>query len=70
LGWVDDQVCRSASGGSFNVGVDTGRSVDGRDYQVPFRFTGEIYKLTARLGPEELSPAEREMIYGTLRAKQ
>ena len=44
---------RSASGGSFNVGVDTGRSVDGRDYQVPFRFTGKIYKLTVRLRPDD-----------------
>jgi hypothetical protein len=37
---------------------------------VPFRFTGKIHKLTVKLGPEELTPAEREMIYGTLRAKQ
>ena len=60
IGWVE----------TFNVGVDTGTSVDGRDYQVPFRFTGKIHKLTMKLGPEELTPAEREMIYGTLRAKQ
>jgi len=31
---------------------------------VPFRFTGKLDKLTIRLGPEELTPAEREMIYG------
>jgi len=52
---------------TFNVGVDTGTSVDDQDYQVPFRFTGTIDKLTVKLGPEELTPAEREMIYGSRR---
>jgi arylsulfatase len=60
IGWVE----------TFNVGIDTGTSVDGKDYQVPFPFTGKIDKLTVKLGPEELTPAEQEMIYGTLRAKQ
>jgi hypothetical protein len=60
IGWVE----------TFNVGIDTGTSVDGEDYQVPFPFTGKIGKLKVSLGPEELTPAEREMIYGTLRAKQ
>ncbi len=60
IGWVE----------TFNVGVDTGTAVDGKDYQVPFRFTGKIDKLTVKLGPEELTPAEREMIYGTYRARQ
>jgi arylsulfatase A-like enzyme len=54
IGWVE----------TFNVGVDTGTAVDPQDYQVPFRFTGKIDKLTVKLGPEELTPAEREMIYG------
>jgi hypothetical protein len=34
------------------------------DYQVPFGFTGKLNKLTVKLGPEELTPAEHEMIYG------
>jgi hypothetical protein len=55
---------------TFNVGIDTGTSVDGEDYQVPFPFTGKINKLTVKLGPEELTPDERKMIYGTLRARQ
>jgi hypothetical protein len=38
--------------------------VDDQDYQVPFGFTGKINKLTVKLGPEELTPAEHEMIYG------
>ncbi len=60
IGWVE----------TFNVGVDTGTPVDGQDYKVPFKFTGNIDKLTISLGPEELTPAEREMIYGTYRNKQ
>jgi arylsulfatase A-like enzyme len=55
---------------TFCVGVDTGTAVDESDYQVPFRFTGKINKLTMALGPEELTPAEREMIYNTYRDKQ
>jgi len=43
----------------FNVGVDTGTPVDDGDYQVPFRFTGKIHKLTVKLGPDERSPADR-----------
>jgi arylsulfatase len=34
----------------FNVGVDTGTSVAPQDYQVPFRYTGTIDKLTVKLG--------------------
>jgi arylsulfatase len=44
--------------------------VDDKDYQVPFPFTGKIDKLTVKLGPEELTPAEREMIYGTQHGSQ
>jgi hypothetical protein len=54
IGWVE----------TFNVGVDTGTPVDDQDYQIPFRFTGTLNQLTVKLGPEELTPAEREMIYG------
>jgi arylsulfatase len=39
---------------TFNVGLDTGTSVDEKDYQVPFRFTGKIGKLTVKLGPNEM----------------
>ena len=60
IGWVE----------TFNVGIDTGTPVDEKDYKVPFKFTGDIDKLTISLGPEELTPAEREMIYGTYRNKQ
>jgi len=59
IGWVE----------TFNVGIDTGTAVDA-DYQVPFPFTGRLERLTVKLGPEQLTPAEREMVYGALRAKQ
>jgi arylsulfatase len=59
IGWVE----------TFDVGIDTGTSVDD-DYQVPFPFTGKLDKLTVKLGPEELTDAEREMIYGTYRDRQ
>jgi hypothetical protein len=39
---------------TFDVGVDTRTPVDDNDYQVPFRFTGKLDKLTYKLGPEEL----------------
>ena len=39
---------------TFNVGLDTGTPVDDADYQVPFRFTGTIGKVTVKLGPNEL----------------
>jgi arylsulfatase len=60
IGWVE----------TFNVGIDTGTAVDEADYQVPFPFTGTIDKLRVALGPEQLTPAEQEMIYGAMRAKQ
>ena len=47
---------------TFNVGVDTGTSVDDADYQVPFKFTGTINKVTVKVGPEELTPEERKML--------
>jgi hypothetical protein len=47
---------------TFNVGLDTGTPVDDQDYQVPFRFTGKIDKLAVRLGPNEMSAAEKGKI--------
>ena len=54
----------------YGACVDTGTAVDEQDYQVPFGFTGKIDKVTVKLGPEELTAAEREMLGLTLRAKQ
>jgi len=55
---------------TFNVGLDTGTPADDRDYQVPFKFTGKISKLTVKLGPSEISPVEKGKIEKTMRDKQ
>jgi arylsulfatase A-like enzyme len=47
-------------GETFDVGVDTRTPVDDKDYQVPFRFTGKISKLTIKLGPEQLVEDDRK----------
>jgi arylsulfatase A-like enzyme len=47
---------------SFDVGVDTRTGVNDLDYQVPFRFTGKIDKLTFNLGPSQLSAEEQKTV--------
>jgi arylsulfatase A-like enzyme len=44
---------------TFDVGVDTRTPVDDNDYQVPFRFTGKLNKLTIKVGPEQLMEADQ-----------
>jgi arylsulfatase A-like enzyme len=48
---------------TFDVGMDTRTGVNDKDYQVPFRFTGKIAKLTFKLGKEQLTEAERKDIH-------
>jgi arylsulfatase A-like enzyme len=45
---------------TFDVGSDTGTSVNDKDYQVPFSFTGKLTKLTLRIGPMQLAPPEKK----------
>ena len=45
---------------TFDIGVDTRTSVNEKDYQVPFAFTGTINKLTFNLGPTQFSEADKE----------
>jgi arylsulfatase len=47
---------------TFDIGSDTRTGVDDDDYQVPFRFTGKIGKVTFKLGKEELSEADKKAI--------
>jgi arylsulfatase len=42
---------------TFDVGADTGTPVDDTDYQVPFRFTGKLNRLTIELKPAPPSAA-------------
>ena len=43
---------------NFDVGADTGTPVDDRDYQVPFRFTGKLDKLTLTIDRPKLTPED------------
>jgi arylsulfatase len=43
---------------NFDIGADTGTPVDDRDYQVPFRFTGKLNKLTLTINRPKLSPQD------------
>jgi arylsulfatase len=43
---------------TFDVGADTGTPVDDRDYQVPFRFSGTLNKLTIKIDRPKLTPED------------
>jgi arylsulfatase len=47
---------------TFDVGLDTRTPVDDRDYQVPFRFTGKINKVTFKLWPTQLTSNDDQVI--------
>ena len=51
---------------TFDVGVDSRTPVDDNDYQLPFRFTGKIAKLTFKLGPTQLTSDNRQVIQHNL----
>jgi len=47
---------------TLDIGADTGTPVEDRDYQVPFRFGGKLNKVTIRLQPRTLTPAEEALL--------
>jgi arylsulfatase A-like enzyme len=47
---------------TFDIGADTGTSVDDRDYQVPFKFTGKIRKLTIALDRPKLTSEDKKRL--------
>jgi len=49
---------------TFDVGADTGTPVADADYQVPFRFTGKLNRLTIELNPASLNGADRKLHEG------
>jgi arylsulfatase A-like enzyme len=53
---------------TFDIGMDTRTPVDDHDYQVPFTFTGNIARLTFKLGPVRLTEDERRMMHASLLA--
>ncbi|HUO04467.1 MAG TPA: arylsulfatase [Candidatus Binataceae bacterium] len=47
---------------TFDVGADTGTSVDDEDYEVPFEFTGKLKKLTLAIDRPVLTPADIKLL--------
>src|SRR5215472_8107136 len=47
---------------NFDIGADTGTSVDDADYQVPFRFTGKLNKLTLKIDRPKLTTADEKRL--------
>ncbi len=47
---------------NFDVGADTGTGVDDRDYQVPFKFTGKLAKLTLSIRRPKLTPEDERRL--------
>ncbi len=47
---------------NFDVGADTGTPVDDHDYQVPFRFTGKLNKLTLTIDRPKLTPEDEKKL--------
>ena len=43
---------------TFDIGADTGTPVDDKDYQVPFKLTAKLNKLTIKLEPPKLTPED------------
>jgi arylsulfatase len=46
---------------TFDIGADTGTPVDD-NYQVPFRFTGKIDKLTIKVEPPKLTSTDEQKL--------
>jgi arylsulfatase len=47
---------------NFDVGADTGTPVDDKDYQVPFKFTGKLNKLTLTIDRPKLTPEDEKAL--------
>jgi arylsulfatase len=55
---------------TFDVGADTGTPVDDKDYQVPFKFTGKLNKLTLSIERPKLTPEDEKKLMEGSRAAQ
>jgi arylsulfatase A-like enzyme len=47
---------------NLDVGADTGTPVDDQDYQIPFRFTGKLGKVTLSIDRPKLSPEDEKKL--------
>ena len=52
---------------NFDIGADTGTPVDNKDYQVPFKFTGTLDKLTLTIDRPKLTPEDEKKLMETTR---
>jgi arylsulfatase len=48
-------------GETLYVGIDTRTGVDDEDYQVPFRFNGQVTKVIFKTGPMQLTDVEKKI---------
>ena len=55
---------------NLDVGSDTGTPVDDRDYQVPFKFTGKINKITLTVDRPKLTPADEKRLMEAIQEKK
>jgi arylsulfatase len=55
---------------TFDVGLDTGTSVDDRDYTSPNPFTGRIVRLTIDLGDSTITPASLQALQEEMERRQ
>jgi arylsulfatase A-like enzyme len=47
---------------TFDIGADTGTPVDDKDYKCPFKLTAKLDKLTIKLDPPKLTPADKKKL--------
>jgi hypothetical protein len=47
---------------TFDIGADTGTAVDDKDYQVPFKLTAKLNKLTIKVDPPKLTQADERRL--------
>ncbi len=52
---------------NFDVGADTGTPVNDADYQVPFKFTGKLDRLTLTIDRPKLSPEDEKKLMQAMR---
>lgn len=54
----------------FNVGATTATPLVDGDYEIPFKFTGKIDKITVSLEPPQLTPADMQKLQNAQRSAQ
>jgi len=55
---------------NLDIGSDTGTGVDDCDYQVPFKFTGKLNKITLTIDRPKLSPEDIKKLEQAAREKK